>query len=178
MILVSADPPMNLSVISNATRFPDESPYNTFTMICTATVPEGVVSAKVFHWSRSINGRSSFMPVRESNVISIENHNANQALSTSVLTVTENIPGDYSYRCHVSFMDANINRTRKCDKFIQVTGMLPDGECGAQNIVLIAYFSERSHLCTDKHTWVELYHCNFQYNRSLFQYPQPIVQYM
>ena len=95
---------MLLSLTSNTTRLPNVPPYNTFSLTCTATVPEGVVSPKTFTWQRRIGpgSGSAFQMVSNSDSTVIEPDIPD---SQSVLTVTEEVNGVYVYRCLVRLAD-------------------------------------------------------------------------
>ena len=83
------------------------SPYNTFTLTCTATAPMGVVEPKTFTWRRTTaSGGScgSFAVVTESGIFQIANSNVNQPVSTSVLTVTETTAVVWRYCCQASLL--------------------------------------------------------------------------
>ena len=105
--LIYADPTLALTVMSSATRLPNVSPYNTFTLACTATVPMGVIEPKTFTWRRTTaSGGScgSFGVVTESGTRQIANSNVNQPVSTSVLTVTETTAAVWRYCCQASLL--------------------------------------------------------------------------
>ena len=81
------------------------SPYNTFTLTCTATAPPGVIEPKTFTWRRTTaSGGScgSFGVVTESGTRQIANSNVNQPVSTSELTVTETTAAEWRYCCQAS----------------------------------------------------------------------------
>ena len=83
------------------------SPYNTFTLTCTATAPMGVVEPKVFTWRRTTaSGGScgSFGVVTESVTRQIANSNVDQPESTSELTVTETTDAVWRYCCQASLL--------------------------------------------------------------------------
>ncbi len=99
-----------MTVEANTTRLPTEPPYNTFTIHCTASAPDGVIAAKKFTWKRRIgNNTTGLKNVIASGVtFLIESSNLTQAESTSLLTVTEDTAGDYRYRCRVDIPDLDI----------------------------------------------------------------------
>ena len=89
------------SLTSNTTRLPNVSPYNTFSLTCIATAPEGVVSPKTFTWQRRRTGPDlgdAFQSVSNSESTVIEPDIPD---SQSVLTVTEEVDGVYVYQCLV-----------------------------------------------------------------------------
>ena len=105
--LIYADPTLALTVLSSTTRLPNMSPYNTFTLTCTATAPPGVVESKTFTWRRTMgsgNSCSSFTVVTESGTRQIANSNVDQPESTSVLTVTETTAAVWRYCCQASLL--------------------------------------------------------------------------
>ena len=107
MFAVYADPTLTLTVSSSAIRLPNVSPYNTFTLTCTATAPMGVIESKTFTWRRrSGSGGScgSFSAITESDTLQITNSNVNQPVSTSVLTVTETTAAVWHYCCQASLL--------------------------------------------------------------------------
>ena len=93
--------------MSSTTRLPDVTPYNTFTLTCTATAPEGVVAPKTFTWRRAnpANGTCDDFSVVGGNVDS----NLEQPVSTSALkvTVTETDIGVLRFCCQASIAGAS-----------------------------------------------------------------------
>ena len=90
-----------LSLTPNTTRLPNVPPYNTFSLTCTATAPEGVVSPKTFTWQRRRTGPDlgdAFQSVSDSESTVIKPDIPD---SQSVLTVTEEVDGEYVYQCSV-----------------------------------------------------------------------------
>ena len=97
----SSAPTVLLSLTSNVTHLPNVSPYNTFSLTCTATVPEGVISPKNFTWQRrrtAPGSGSDFQIINNTNNTTIK---ADVPNSQSVLTVTEAVGGIYVYQCSV-----------------------------------------------------------------------------
>ena len=93
--------------MSSTTRLLNVSPYNTFTLTCTATAPPGVVEPKTFTWRRTTaSGGScdSFTVVTESGTRQLANSNVDQPESTSVLTVTETTAAVWRYCCQASLL--------------------------------------------------------------------------
>ena len=83
------------------------APYSTFSLICTATSRvEGVGNValpKRFLWRRQY-GPDTLGLTQLSNNATIQiqdGDNLNQPTSSSILTVTEDSPGDYRYHCRV-----------------------------------------------------------------------------
>ncbi len=114
-----------MSVEANSTRFPTEPPYNTFTILCTASVPDGVVAAKTIGWLRRIgSGISGLTDVTANgDTILIDSSDLTLAVITSRLTVTEDTAGNYRYRCQVDIADLGITETDDVHP-INVSGML------------------------------------------------------
>ena len=105
LFLIPLAPPLELSAVSSTTRLPDVTPYNTFTLTCTATAPEGVVAPKVFIWRRAdpADVTCDDFSVVGGNVDS----NLEQPVSTSTLnaTVSDANIGTLRYCCQVSISD-------------------------------------------------------------------------
>ena len=83
------------------------SPYNIFTLTCTATAPMGVVEPKTFTWRRrSGSGGScdSFTEVMNGRNFQIANINLDQPESTNELTVTETTAAVWHYCCQASLL--------------------------------------------------------------------------
>ena len=102
-------PTLTLSVMPNATRLPNEDPYNQFTITCIATAPEGVISPKTFIWRRTdVAGGScdSFTDISDNgDTLLIMFSSLGQPVSTSVLTVTEDVPAEWQYCCEARLTD-------------------------------------------------------------------------
>jgi len=110
-----------LDLTSNTTRLPNIFPYNTFSLTCTATVPQGVVSPKTFTWRRRIGPRGLNDITDNGDSILITSTNLDQPTSTSVLMVRETTAGDYHYRCRVDLSELLL--INKTDLYpINVTG--------------------------------------------------------
>ncbi len=118
-------PTINVTVEANATRFPAKPPYNTFTILCSASAPDGVTATKTIEWQRRVGSDTEGLNPITANgdTILIENRNLTQAVSTSLLTVTENTPGDYRYRCRVGAPELGIGGIDRDVYPIDVTGM-------------------------------------------------------
>ena len=93
------------SLTANTTRLPNVTPYNTFSLTCTATTSvEGVGNValpKKFLWMRRYGSSELNLNLLSSNAtIQIQGGDSlNQ--HTSMMTVNEDIPRDYRYRCRV-----------------------------------------------------------------------------
>ena len=102
-------PTLTLSVMPNTTRLPSAEPYNRFTITCTATAPEGVISPKTFIWRRTnVAGGScdSFTDISDNgDTLRIMFSSLGQPVSTSVLTVTEDVPAEWQYCCEARLTD-------------------------------------------------------------------------
>ena len=105
------------------------APYNTFTLNCTATSRvEGMSVAlpKKFQWSRWYGPDTAGLTQLSSNAtIQIQDGDSlTQPTSSSMLTVTEDIPRDYWYRCRVDLDLSADNIFSFTDVYpITVTGM-------------------------------------------------------
>jgi len=120
---IHTDTSVQLELTSNTTRLPNTAPYNTFSLICTATVPQGVVSPKTFTWRRRIGSSTGGLNDITDNgdSILITSTNLDQPTSTSVLTVRETTAGDYRYCCRVDLSKLPV--PSKTDVYpINVTG--------------------------------------------------------
>ena len=109
-LLTHTDPTIVVNVISNTTRLPNMAPYNIFSLTCTATVPQAVVSPKTFTWRRRIGASTGGLTDITDNggSILITSTNLRQLTSTSVLTVRETTAGDYRYRCRVDLTELGL----------------------------------------------------------------------
>ena len=99
-------PTLTLSLTANTTRLPNVAPYNTFNLTCSATSRVermSVALPKKFQWRRRYGPDTIGLTLLSSNAtIQIQDgDNLTQPTSTSILTVTEDIPQDYLYRCRV-----------------------------------------------------------------------------
>ena len=77
--------------------------YNSFSIVCTATIPENVTAVKSFVWRKGSSGTGTVLSNSDIG-ISITTLNADEAVSTSVLTTSETIPGSYLYTCDVTVL--------------------------------------------------------------------------
>ena len=109
------------------------APYNTFSLNCTATSRvEGVGNValpKSFQWRRRYgSGTTGLTPLSATTTIQIQNgDNLTQPTSSSMLTVNEDIPQDYRYRCQVDLDLSADNISSFTDVYpITVTGMYID----------------------------------------------------
>ena len=136
--------------MSSATRLPNMSPYNTFTLTCTATAPMDVVEPKTFTWRRSGSGGScgSFTEVMNGGNFQIANSNLNQPVSTSELTVTETTAAVWRYCCQASLFEGAVRVTGSSDEIsVTVTGecvipteLTQHGFCSARYMYLPLFF--------------------------------------
>ena len=99
-------PTLTVTLTPNTTRLPNVAPYNTFSLTCTATSRVGggnVALPKRFTWRRRYGPDTTGLTQLSSNAtIQIQDgDNLTQPTSSSMLTVTEDIPRDYRYRCRV-----------------------------------------------------------------------------
>ena len=76
----------------------DAEPYNTFTLNCIATAPDGIRVTKAFDW-RENDGNIQTTLTHDGNTTSIVNSQLESIESISTLTVTEKPVGTYTYMC-------------------------------------------------------------------------------
>ena len=112
------DPTVTASVAltTGTTRFPNVAAHNTFSLTCTATAPGSVVEPKTFRWMRATTAGGSCSQVVDSGI------STDQAMSTSVLTVTETTPGNYRYCCRADLTALGVTGTQSNLLSITVTG--------------------------------------------------------
>ena len=124
-----------MSVQSNTTHLPNVEPYNTFIINCTATVPESVISRKVFTWSVSDSNGIGYEPSRAVTLgndhFQIVTNEVNH-VSTSSMTVTETTAGNYSYHCQVELEGHNT--------ITNETDVHPIIVTGKNNIIMKIFF--------------------------------------
>ena len=103
-----AVPTLTVTLTANTTHLPNVAPYNTFLLTCTATSSVervgNVALPKRFQWLRRYVPPDAIGLTQLSRNITIQiqdGDNLNQPTSSSMLTVTEDIPQDYRYRCRV-----------------------------------------------------------------------------
>ena len=113
---------MTASVEFSNTRLPNVAPYNTFTLTCTASAPEGVVTPKTFTWSLGCCSDEGSCTNGLTVVTGSVDNDLSMPVSTSILTVTESSPGDYCYRCKVEIGDISVVEVD--DVFINIVGKL------------------------------------------------------
>ena len=106
--LSHAVPTLTITLTANTTHLPNVAPYNTFSFNCTATSNVegvgGVALPKRFLWLRRYAppDTTGLTQLSSNATIHIQDgDNLNQPTSSSMLTVTEDIPQDYRYRCQV-----------------------------------------------------------------------------
>ena len=122
-------PTLTLSLTANTTRLPNVAPYNTFNLTCSATSRVermSVALPKKFQWRRRYGPDTTGLMLLSSNAtIQIQDgDNLNQPTSSSMLTVTEDIPRDYWYHCQVDLDLSADNIFSFTDIYpITVTGM-------------------------------------------------------
>ena len=107
---------MVLSLTSNTTRLPNVAPYNTFSLNCTATVPEGVVAPKIFTWRKKKDSSEGFEQIQNGSNTVINNL---ESVNSSILTVTEDTAGDYNYECEVQLIE--LTTRSKNESLIDIT---------------------------------------------------------
>jgi len=77
----------------------DIAPYNTFTLMCTATVPSNVTGAKSFEWRKSDSSSDAYEMLVPNEDITIINLNVENTTSASILVARQNVSGSFSYVC-------------------------------------------------------------------------------
>ena len=82
----------------------DAAPYNTFSIVCTASVPANVTTTKSFVWRRGPSGTGTVLTSSEGT--SITTLNLGSATSTSVLTTNASSPGSFVYTCDVTVLSS------------------------------------------------------------------------
>lgn len=88
----------------------DVSPYNTLTLLCTASVPSNVTGSKVFEWSRTVSGSSSSL-IHNGNTTIINSFNLDSATSVSALRITMHTLGSISYTCTATILGEMTSET-------------------------------------------------------------------
>lgn len=88
--------PSTISVL-NATS------YNSFSIVCVATIPANITAMKSFVWRKGFSGTGTVLSNSDEGT-SIVILNSDEARSTSVLTTSESIPGSYFYTCDVTVL--------------------------------------------------------------------------
>ena len=87
----------------------DVAPYNTFSIVCTASVPTNVTAIKRFEWRSGSSGSGTNLMSGAGTTIT--NLNVNNATSTSVLTTNANTSGSFLYTCDVSVLTSQSSAT-------------------------------------------------------------------
>ena len=98
----------------------DVAPYNTFSIVCTASVPANVTATKSFVWRRGPSGTGTVLTSSEGT--SITTLNLGSATSTSVLTTNASSPGSFVYTCDVTVLSSVSSATTT----VLVNGMYND----------------------------------------------------
>ena len=86
-------------------RVLDVSPYNTFSLTCTAAGRvNGVARAltKTIQWMRSIDSSEAVELSSSTSGVTISRSNLDQPTSTTTITVNADTAGDHTYTCRVS----------------------------------------------------------------------------
>ena len=82
----------------------DATPYNSFSIVCSASVPTNVTATKTFVWRRGPSGTGTVLSSSEGTTITTLN--PGNALSTSVLTTNVSTPGSFTYTCDVTVLSS------------------------------------------------------------------------
>ena len=86
-------------------RVLDVSPYNTFSLTCTATSHVNGAATpltKTIQWMRSIDSSQVVELSSSTSEVTISSSNLDQHTSTSTITVDADTAGDHAYTCRVS----------------------------------------------------------------------------
>ena len=141
-----AVPTLTVTLTANTTRLPNVAPYNTFTLTCAATSRvEGVGNValpKRFLWRRRYGPDTTGLTLLSANTtIEIQDgDHLTQPTSSSMMTVTEDIPRDYRYRCQVDLDLSADNIFSFTDVYpITVTGMYDSSKGSIFCVVLQLY---------------------------------------
>ena len=136
LILLYAVPAITLALTANTTRLPNVAPYNTFSLNCTATTSVenvgNVALPKRFQWLRQYGSSEMNLVLLSGNAtVQIQDGgNRTQPTSSSMLTVTEDIPQDYRYRCRVDLDLTSDMILKRTDLYpITVTGKTHTTSC-------------------------------------------------
>ena len=107
MSSVYVDPTLSVNLPAIVTRVLDISPYNTFTLTCTATSSfSGIDRAilKSFTWTSRIDSGANEMISSSTNGVTITDSDLDQATSTSTLQMTTTTAGEHMYTCSSSLV--------------------------------------------------------------------------
>ncbi len=94
----NAVPTLTLSIQPPEAIALDVAPYNSLTLACVGTAPDGIAVTKAFEW-RENSGDGQKLLVHNGESIEISNSQLQMPLSFSELTVTGNSIGAYTYIC-------------------------------------------------------------------------------
>ncbi len=113
------DPPLIVLSSPEAIDVLDHDNFNTFSIMCTAELPSGVQASKVINWQRTLEGNPPEPVIANDDTIVIVTTDLDSPTSTSVLTVTEVISGQYVYTCTATVVglpgDADITGSASTD---------------------------------------------------------------
>ena len=130
-------PTLTVTLTSNTTHLPNVAPYNTFSLNCTASSSVERVSValpKKFQWRRQYGpDTTDLTQLSSNNTIQIQDgDHLTQLTSSSILTVTEDIPRDYRYHCRVD-LDLSADNIFN---FADVYPIIVTGECCSSNTII------------------------------------------
>ena len=94
----STVPSLELNIQPSLAVAVDTAPYNSFTLNCTGSAPDGIVATKAFEW-REITGNSQTSLVHNGDAVYITDSGLDKPLSTSELRITGKPVGTYLYIC-------------------------------------------------------------------------------
>lgn len=90
-------PPLTVTVQPDTVVTLTTPPYNSFSLVCTASVPSGVTAEKTITWMQNgalLNDDGSAVVITDRNVSLLD--------SSSQLTVSTTVGGEFRYECSVS----------------------------------------------------------------------------
>ena len=87
----------------------DAMPYNTLSIVCTASVPTSIVATKSFVWHRGSSGASTVITPDDNTRITTLN--PGNPTSTSMLTANVSSAGTYLYTCDVTALSSQSSAT-------------------------------------------------------------------
>lgn len=82
---------------------------DTFSLVCTATVPRSVTAPKEFVWRKGPSGNGTILTTGAGTAIT--SINVDDATSSSVLTVNATTQGSFSYSCDVTVQSSQSSTT-------------------------------------------------------------------
>ena len=87
----------------------DAMPYNTLSIVCTASIPTNIVATKSFVWRRGSSGAGTI--ITSDGNTRITTLNPGNPTSTSMLTANVSLAGTYLYTCDVTVLSSQSSAT-------------------------------------------------------------------